>query len=691
MGRLLQKFVGRFYSTAPAVTGLLEALIFSAFFTGLLLSFYRLLGEPLAYAAMLASLMAGFMALGGAHKQCLPAPAETKLSRADIFEHGVVAFLIGYLALFMFFSPPVSDDEQRAKLMRMLLGVYQGSAWDVSRVDNLSVVYYFPSPYYLIYSLVEALRLPTAFYSIFSAALMLGSLLNLAMLLKAPRLMTALFPLALFFFAPEFLFIALSAHEEALIFFLSTRAAFWLSRETPSLRAVFMAVLCGALAIAIKPSTALFLPFALMVLMLHVGGKPLVMAWLRPKTLAVAALMLVPVAIILLIPDMMVSGAMGHTLADQIERISKYHVSSRMECGLAHFGLRLFEFGFDPVRTVIGFLSLNLSLVMPEGFDFMPKGCSHDDTTLRYYTAPNLLIRETVAYGTVPLIPLLGLFFANGRQRGFILLCIGLFLLTVALYSFRLMFWSGTARYFIVGMLILLPAFLLSLQAMRERFHNKIFYYLVVTGLLVPAYCVMFKSDISFTTIRHQNALQQRSNPLKPLLAEVRGPINIYFNDLLPYFTLMRLMPSRDVWLKREIKPDMANLIAIPQAYSGATNWHDTFYLLPIPSPQGQFVSAGPGIMAFGNRVPNAFFLSNPGMDIAPAAAFSIHRYTPGTPLSGWVRSLGADYQLKSETAGRMTYSFVRQRGASTGLCLEMAAGELSWSIALPERCRFGP
>lgn len=668
-------------ANAELATAVMESAIFAAFTTTLLLSFYGALGEPLLYIATFTACTLLFLQLTGMRTVC-PAPTAAE---APAFQYYVIAGVVFGLLLLACFMSPDSADEQRTKLARMMIAVKTGSAWDTSRMDPMAVMYFFPAAYYVIFTAIEATHLMPAAYAIINALLVVGSLLNLWLLFGRERSITYLFYLTLFIAAPQFMFTGLAGHEEGLTLFLSTRAALWLITKPVDFRAVFFFLLCAVLAVAVKMTTAVFLPGVLLLLLLYFGGKERFMAWVHPKTIGYALVALVPIGLIVALPDLMTNQNHGITFAGQQARLAAYHKATDVGCAISQFYLRLFELGFDFIRNFIAFVRADLTAFAPI-FDFMPKRCVHDSTAAINYFMPNAMIRENVQFGLLPVVAFAALFVVKPDKKKWVAAAWGLFLVSTAIYSVKLMYWSGTGRYFIVGMIGLLPAFLLLMEAMETKSIRK--QRAVATVLLLPAVFVFISSaDNIPRRILRGDRITYLAGALAPALHELKdGKVNIYFNDLMPFHTLLRLIPSRDVWMKDTLMPDATNIIAIPKIYSKHTNWHNDFWILPVPATQGEFVyvptHAEKKKQLFGNIVPTAFYIGRLGVPAHQEAAVSLHHYTPGDNVEQWAKSLGKQYGVERVSNQEASLYFIRETRAPVGLCLTKAAdNKVVWSI----------
>lgn len=656
----------------------LQALIFGAFSTSVALSFFNALNQPLLYAVVFALSSFAFASFDRSVKT---SPHTLAHYPSNDFIPSILIISGCLLVLLAFFMMPISDDGQRIKLARIIMGVKTGSAWITSSVDTHSTMYIMPAPFFLIFTPIEALRLPQFSYALFNTFLIIGSLVNLSLLFgRALSLQTVLY-LTLFMLAPQFMFAGLTEHEDALTFFLATRTLYWLIAKPPTLESIFFAALCGILAVATKYTTIVFLPFALIALMLAYGDRDTIRAWFTPKTIFTAIILAVPIAFLVFLPDMKVDAARNTSVVDQIKYLGKLHGASTSHCGAGHFALRWFEWLIDPLRMNLNVLNKNLTAYIPEG-SLLPAGCTHDDASFRYYVTPNLLVRESTQFGWIPIVALASLFVARGRQHRTALISILLFTVSVAIYSFSFSFWSGTGRYFMVGMLILIPAFVIAVETLKERVSEKIFVLLVLI-LLGPATLVFIRSESGLNKlpriIRDGNLLEERAAGILPTLRQMHGPVNIYFNDLMSFYMMLRQIPSQDVYLKKELLPNTPNILALPQENSPETNWHDDYWLLPIPSARGDFTFMGPTHHNIGNKVPTTFYIGTPNHSVDTADAFTIVHFPCELKVETWLKSLGTSYHSRRVATKEGNVYFIQHGDSKNGLCLKTKGQDITW------------
>ncbi len=681
-----------FLRLAEGAPALVEAVVFAAFFTTLLLSCFGLLGSPVAYGICLILLSKAWLVLAG-RSPLVSRPFDSQFAQPFLFY--VIAFFLLFLIVQSFFTPPASSDGLRIKLPRILLGVEYGAAWATTQVDALSLMYYTPAPFYFIFTPIEALHLPQAFYSIANTALLLGALLSMLQLFKPERrTIPTLFILVLFFSAPQFLFGALSEHEDVLTLFLSARAVVWLAARPPAAKSLAIGLWYGILAVAVKYSTAVFLPFAVLVLAGYFYGKERVLQLLRPKTVLMAALFLPPLSLLAFLPDILVAASRNMTVFDHMHRMSQYHVESVTNCGLHHFLLRMAEFLLDGFRMLVGIVPMDFASGASQT-DFMPKGCAHESTSLAAFLPSGTFMRENTGFGFVCLVAFMSLFLAKGKARTVALASLLCFTASVAVYSYSFVYWSGISRYFVVGMLILPPAFMIATERLQAITSPKHFRWGAEIFLL-PVLLVMLKSNAGLNKtpaiIGRGDTYSYRAGGILPALKTVEGRANIYFNDVMSFYTLLRVIPSNQVSLKKEIIPGVTNIVALPKSYTNGTNWHDDYWLLPIPSAQGDFVFMGPVKKSFGNVVPTAFFMNRTPKTPAALQGHDIRRYEKKQSPAAWVRGLGKAYRLQTFTVSETAkhYFIYRQDDAAqNGLCMQwQEAGVVSWYIGTPAMCK---
>ena len=666
---------------APQLTAALESLIIAGFFSTLLLSFYGWMGKPWLFAlAMLALAACTYRVMAPARHTCKIADAPW-----PVFERRLIIGLLLFFVFLSFFITPGSSDGNRIKLTRMLLGVYTGSAWDSSRIDPLSIMYTAPAPYYFIMSFVEALQLPRIGYAIFNTALIFGSALNIFLLLpptqRSLRMASWVF---LFFLAPQFLFSGLSEHEDALTLFLATRAAVWLIAMPPSPRSLFFFLLACALSVGIKYSTLVFLPFALLALWLSFAPAGQLRTWLTARHLLLAPAVALVIGFVVLIPDALVSAGRGLTIADQMTHVSSYHVG-KAGCMPAHFLLRLFELGFDAFRVWINFLKLDITHTLPD-YHFMPQGCAMEDTSLKSYFTPTSLTRDYTQYGYLPWVALAGLA-APGRARKFAAFSLGAFLLSVAIYTKAFTFWIGTGRYFIVGVLALFPAYWAAMTFFAQKPSARV-QKIVLVLLAAPAVLIFARmSDAVPRMISKGDRYTSYLEDIAPALKQINGKTNIYFNDLMLYYTLLKLIPSQDITLLKQFVPDATNIIAVPRIYSSDTNWHDDYWLIPLPDSHGDFYYMGPVKKAFGNRVPVAFYMGIPGKPATVENTVRLVHFSREDTLEHWLKSLSTRYHISAIEKG-VFYIHEKMQPQDSGLCLMQQAEALRWKMSPRAECK---
>jgi hypothetical protein len=675
----IKRLVHGLCTIAEPATAVMESAIFAAFATTLLLSFYGALGQPLLYAGTFAVFVFLFMRWMGA------TVAHRVPLEGSRFQYYAIAFVLFGLLFLACFMSPDSADEQRTKLARMIIATDTGTLWDTSRIDKMAVMYFFPAAYYTIFTAIDAMRLMPAFYSIMNALLVMGAVLNVWLLFGHERSIKHLFYLVLFFAAPQFMFTGLAGHEEGLTLFLATRAAVWLIVKPVDFKTVFFFLLCAVLAVAVKMTTAIFLSGALLMLLLYFGGKERLMQWLRPKTIGYALIALVPIGLIVALPDLLTNHNNGVTFAGQQARLAAYHKATDAGCAIAQFYLRLFELGIDVVRNFVTFVRLDLTAYAPI-FEFMPKRCVHDSTALMNYFMPDAMIRENVQFGALPWVAFAALFMVQTSKKKWVAAAWGLFLFATAVYSIKLMYWSGTGRYFMIGILGLLPAFLLFMNALETkplRLQRGIALFLLLPAMFV---FISLADNIPRRILRGDRVTYLAGDLAPALHALKEGKVNIYFNDLMPFYTLLRLIPSRDVWMKDGLMADATNIIAIPKTYSSRTNWHNDFWMLPVPSARGEFIyvraQAEKKKQIFGNIVPTAFYIGKPNVPANKEGATSLHRYTRGDSVEKWVKSLGAQYGLETAANKEAALYFIREINNPFGLCMVKASDNaVVWHI----------
>ncbi len=678
MFSILKRFVNWLCRAAEPITGGAESAIFGAFLTTMLLSFYGLLGSPMLYAGCFAASTIVFIHLIG-----VPRIAPTTQAPAEgprFYYYAIGGIVLGLVLLACFMSPD-SADEQRVKLARMVFATKTGSAWETSHVDSLSVMYFFPSVYYVVFTAIHALHLIPIFYAIINAVLVVASLLNLWLLFGRERTLKHLFWVTLFIAAPQFLFSGLGGHEEALTLFLVTRAAVWLIVKPLDFRAIFFLLLCSAIAVSVKLTTGIFLPGALLMLLLYFGGKERLVQWFHPRVIGLALVALVPIILLALLPDQLTNANHGITFDGQMKRLAAYHKShGDMGCAAAHFYLRLFELGIDGIRNYITFLRLHVTSYIPgNGIDLMPSRCVFDSTALIEYFMPFSLTRENSQFGLIPIVAFAALFLARPKSKPLAAACWALFLISTAVYSVKLMFWSGTGRYFMIGVVMLLPAFLITLEAI-ERYHIRIQRAIAWLLLLPPCFIFITLADHIPQYIFRGDRLTHMAKDVVPKLHQLKeGRVNIYFNDLMSFYTLLRAIPAVDVWAKNELMENATNVIALPKTYSKSINWHNDFWLLPVPSPQGEFTPMGRTYGTFGNVVPSAFYMGMPHHPVKGGA--ELRRYYPGEAIVPWVKTLGNNYDVQTAARGSETLYFIQDKNTTTGLCLVQSGQAVRWFI----------
>ncbi len=683
MSSLFFRAVHRVCRTAPTSTAIIESGLVAAFLTTVLLSFYGMLGEPLAYAGVFAASWVFLF-------QCMRCDAfspwtPTPASRWEVM---AICGMIGGLCLLACFMSPDSADEQRTKLARMIISTRTGSAWDTARMDPLAVMYFFPAAYYMVFTAIEGLRLIPAAYSIINALLVVGSMLNLWLLFGPQRNVRHLYYLALFFAAPQFVFSGLAGHEEGLTLFLATRAAVWFIAAPLTARSVACGMLAAILGVGVKLTTAVFLPGMLLLFLCYFGGKERVRACLHPRVMLWALAAGVLATLVVLLPDMMTNHDHGITFAQQRARLAAYHTAKDIGCAAAHFYLRLFELGTDIVRNIITSVRMDLTALAPD-YQFMPSRCVHDSTALINYFMPDAMIRENTQFGALPLVAAAALFLLPAKQKRWAAAAWAILLASIAAYSTLLMYWSGTGRYFMIGILTLLPPFVCLMDALSARSRRA--QRTVATLLLLPACAIWINfADTIPRRILRGDRVTYMAGDLAPALATLtEGKVNIYFNDLMSFYTLVRLIPSRDVWMKNAILPDATNIIALPQRYSPRTNWHNPFWILPVPSRDGEFRFVQKTRPVFGNIVPTAFYIGKPGLALS-SGGVALHRYTPGESIATWGTRLGNTYRVQQAPGREETLYFIREGEHAKGLCIaQTGAGDIRWSVdATMAACR---
>ena len=172
-------------------------------------------------------------------------------------------------------------------------------------------------------------------------------------------------------------------------------------------------------------------------------------------------------------------------------------------------------------------------------------------------------------------------------------------------------------------------------------------------------------------------------------LSTITGKANIYYNDLMPFYTLLRFIPSHDVSLKKEFVSGATNVIAVPREYSDNTNWHDDFWLLPVPSARGEYVPMGKTRKNFGNVVPTAFYMGIPGVAARQQGSAEIHKFAPHQNIALWARLIGKQHEAYPIPAKEAVQHYVSSAGSSEGLCVfETQGGVLFWHIDTRDACR---
>jgi hypothetical protein len=662
---------------ADKISCLIEGFIYASFLTATLLSFPSQLGNPYMFAAML-GLTCWVV--------CRLIPT-TSGTQPLIISHGertyvlIILTSLGMLLFFSLFTAPISSDGQRIKLARIIMNVYSGSAWDVSRVDSHSSMYQFPSAYYLIYTFIEALHLPKLAYGLFNSIMVIGSFFTVMQMGKHLRAVELLCVLV-FLAAPQIIFAALSEQEEALTLFLSIRAAYWLISGRPPVSLV-MAGIAGGMAVGSKYSVATFLPITTLVFLAYFSNRQHIARSFTPKHLLLATPVVIAFIALIFLPDILVSQASGKGFLSQITALSAIHQARDTSCWLPHAGLRFFEMLVDYPNSLLSLTGLSISHLLPE-YSFLPKYCTSDPTLLASYIHSDELSRTSVQFGIIPFFSLIALFLSRGKERWIATISVVAFIGAVLLFTSRFTYWMQTGRYFIVAYLALMPAFLISMQALLRRF-TKTYIHAILIVIAIPAMTVFVHSEVDIKAAGNNflkgDYYSRQANVLSSGLAPVTGPANIYFNDIMSFHSLLKIIPSRDVTLHKTLTADRTNIVAVPAVYDNRTNLHEAEWMLPIPDDAGQYVFIGNTGNFYGNSVPTKFFRNLLPEDNNLVQRFRLV-YVPPSIVPGDWAAVVPNLKVTPVVNAKHRVHFISLDHASgKGICVFTSSNSMTWYV----------